>query len=179
LSTRSIKTIQIFNNMNSYSGRFTRDGYAVMRHAHYFEGQSGIELCRNSVKIGRRNIQVLVTHELEDFTDNPNVVVSIFYSPLRRAELTAQMVRSEFACHNIPVSNIQPVQWLGCEDGKEGSINANMNTVCSEGDLHFSFFITHMPNMCNFIGSAAWEPCSCSIITRQHVIVNGRLLTDF
>ena len=116
------------------------DNFAVMRHA---------EMARGTLQITSLEILQRVAYDLHT-TLNKNVGrVRVFHSPQARAELTAfEFVRALMASGRS-AEIVGPLAWLDCEHYTVTDKNIEQEVR----DGTFTVFITHLPDMKNFLRS--------------------------
>ena len=148
--------------------RFFAPNYALMRHAKD-EGwgdqirltQSGIETCRAVAETLSGKLRWKK--------------VRIFHSPRERARLTANLVWDILQSRGIEVADPLVLNWL--DEVNEEVSDVLLQSVVTEDTDTFYLFVTHLPQVGNYIG-VDWHgmhaPARSTIVSREFTIDGDR-----
>lgn len=137
-----LPTIQV--GAHKYSARFKTPNFAVMRHAK--DNMHGLvawseEICR------------VVTAELANQISVRKVAIRC--SPLNRAKLTGKVVAQALHKAGVEVTSVCILDWLKSDSLKLDDTSAKM--ACAPESDTFTLFITHLPDIEQFLGVGATE----------------------
>lgn len=149
--------------MHKFSDRFINPRFAIMRHAQDIGQGENVMLVERSVDICKQ-----VVRELADKVRG--LSVGIRHSPLRRAELTAQVASAELIANGVKVSRVEPCDWLTCDS--HGLCNENIQELPDDPQTLW-LLITHLPDVENFLGEQC-NPANCSLIAKEFLISGNR-----
>ena len=143
---------------------FTRHDYAVMRHGR----DDGKVIVLESREICARIASELATYISHKGEGRFSHGVSIFHSPQARAKLTAEIVRNELTNCGIEIPRFELTGWLDCDEYLISE--ARVATVMASCGGSLGLFISHRPDIEEFLGDEYGDVSNCSLFSAELTI---------
>jgi len=133
------------------------DNFAVMRHA--------VQDSRGEIPDSEQKICQGVARLLA--AKIPGKKVIIYHSPLSRARLTAEVVKSQLEQLGFAVETCAPLDWL-----QSRLTSHDISRVLPEDESYFTIFVTHQPEIVDFLGNFYLYPAiyNCDLFSKDFYI---------